>query len=320
MPTATKHSDPAPPEGLQQASLLSGSVQQSSEAATISSGLPSLLPQPSNKRKKTRSKKLTAGIDEISDESKSAEYKAFEGFLLSHVPLSEDLDLTGQEDPVILHAVIATHTSSTAYREVHRFRRRPQYLEYFVHLATATLSKGHTEKVLEWCKETFTWLSRRNDLLLSTKSIVSKKQESRKLNKKMPRTMSTIGSSLNVSNGRNTLASSLNRPTTAKKLTMMKQLSTISSTLNLKTIVKYEEKLGCGGLPISAGKRTKGGNKAQGKMQRFQATKVLDMEAKITRDDLNAKAFTVITSLLPFVWKTHRARLGDDACMLNRAS
>ena len=29
----------------------------------------------------------------------------------------EDLDLTGQEDPVILHAVIAAMPSQTAYRE-----------------------------------------------------------------------------------------------------------------------------------------------------------------------------------------------------------
>ncbi len=317
MPTVTKPSDPARPEGLQQASLLSGSFQQSSETATIiSSGLPSLLPQPSNKRRKNRCKKLTAGIDEISDESKSAEYKAFEGFLLSRVPhtLSEDFDLTGQEDPVILHAIIATHTSSTAYREVHRFRRRPQYLEYFVHLATATLSKGHTEKVLEWCYETFSWLSRRNNLLLSTKSIVATKtkHEPHKLNKpsnKMPRTMSTMGSSLNVSNGRNTLASSLNLPT-AKKLTKQtsNHISTISSNLNVMEHVP-KQRLAFGSPGRRALKvRHKKISLAPGKMKRFQAAKVLDMEAKITRDDLKAKAFTVMTLLLPYVWKTHRAR------------
>lgn len=43
---------------------------------------------------------------------------------------------------------------------VHKFRRRPQYLEFFVHLASNTVSKGHTERVLEWGQETFTWLAR----------------------------------------------------------------------------------------------------------------------------------------------------------------
>ncbi len=166
----SKPTAPPPPEGLQQASLLSSSIQGSSDTATVLSGPPSLLPQPGNKRRR-RNKKLTANADEICEESKSGEYRAFEGFLLSRAPPSEDIELTGQEDPILLHALIATHTSTTAHKELHKFRKRPQYLEYFVHLATATLNKGHTEKVFGWCREAFSWVSRRNELLLSPKQV-----------------------------------------------------------------------------------------------------------------------------------------------------
>ena len=43
---------------------------------------------------------------------------------------------------------------------VHKFRRRPQYLEFFVHLASATVAKGQPERVLEWGQEAFSWLAR----------------------------------------------------------------------------------------------------------------------------------------------------------------
>ena len=43
---------------------------------------------------------------------------------------------------------------------VHKFRRRPQYLEFFVHLASTTVAKGLPERVLEWGQEAFSWLAR----------------------------------------------------------------------------------------------------------------------------------------------------------------
>ena len=72
---------------------------------------------------------------------------------------------------------------------VHKFRRRPQYLEYFVHLATAGVEQGQHHLVLEWAQETFTWLARwehpyiflliivcvcvfrRNELILTTRPV-----------------------------------------------------------------------------------------------------------------------------------------------------
>ncbi len=112
------------------------------------SSIPGLLGQKGcgQKRKKPRRKTIgaAAGVaDGLPDVTKSAEYKAFEAFLVASQGLGiagdfqtlwlrfpppslppppgqsilEDTDLTGQEDPVILHAVIATLPSQTAHKE-----------------------------------------------------------------------------------------------------------------------------------------------------------------------------------------------------------
>ena len=158
--------------GLQQSSLVSAPVDPSTAScATFSSALPSLLPQKTNGKKKRSKRKIAQAVEQVSDESKSAEYKSFEAFVVANQVhfSSDDVDLTGQEDPVVLHAVIASLPSHMAYKEVHKFRKRPQYLEFFVHLASLTVSKGYHERVLDWSQEAFHWLARRNELLLTAK-------------------------------------------------------------------------------------------------------------------------------------------------------
>ena len=144
-----------------------------SSYTSVSSGIQDALPMSSVKGgkgggrgKRKGRKKVATTMDHLPEESKSAEYKAFEAFLkanhgmlhdmvcdrsrnyvypsththlhthtFTHTPphtpphthtftLSttapsplDDLDLTGQEDPVILHTVIAALPSQLAYRE-----------------------------------------------------------------------------------------------------------------------------------------------------------------------------------------------------------
>jgi len=98
-----------------------------SSYTTMSSGLPAMLLMSSlrgggggGRVKRKGRKKVVKAADKIPDESKGAEYKGFESFLMANHASSsslEDLDLTGQEFPVILHAVIATIPSQLAYRE-----------------------------------------------------------------------------------------------------------------------------------------------------------------------------------------------------------
>lgn len=325
---------------LHQPSLLSGSHDLSmSSYATITSGLPNLVPQsgPGGKKKKGR-KKLVASADELAEESKSSEFKAFEGFLLSnYTHMSESLDLTGQEDPMVLHAVIATQTSHTAYREVHKFRRRPQYLEFFVHLASSTLAKGHVEWVMEWSKEAFHWLTRRNELLLSSKppppgqqkhdnkAETTGKQAVKQQAKKTPRTMSRIASACGSSLD---LVPMKKQTRKAAPHTMSRVMSSCGSSMNITGTKKHGK--GSGGavslgaslnLPRSFHPK-KGASLAPAaalaklspnklrKLQPIVSTRVLDlsMNIKITREDIEAKAVLVLISLLPNMWRKHKAR------------
>ena len=43
-----------------------------------------------------------------------------------------------------------------------KFKRRPQYLEYFVHLAHAALSQGKGEMLVDWAQEVFLWIKKYN--------------------------------------------------------------------------------------------------------------------------------------------------------------
>ena len=56
---------------------------------------------------------------------------------------------------------------------VHKFRRRPQYLEFFVHLASAGMEQGLHHLVPEWAHETFTWLARQVNVSSTKYSVCS---------------------------------------------------------------------------------------------------------------------------------------------------
>ena len=123
---------------------LGSQAQSLSSYVTASSGFfPGLLvPRGAagERRNRRGTKKKTAHMAEsISDEEKSQEYKAFEAFtaahfsehhthqthhtfvfcagLLSGQPQLDTSDITGQEDPLLLHAVIATLPATQAHKE-----------------------------------------------------------------------------------------------------------------------------------------------------------------------------------------------------------
>lgn len=49
---------------------------------------------------------------------------------------------------------------------VHKFRRRPRYLEFFVQLCCKALEEGQYSSVVVWSEEALSWLRRRNELLV----------------------------------------------------------------------------------------------------------------------------------------------------------
>uniref|UniRef100_A0A1I8IMC1 UDENN domain-containing protein n=1 Tax=Macrostomum lignano TaxID=282301 RepID=A0A1I8IMC1_9PLAT len=80
-----------------------------------------------------------------------------------------DTELSGNEDPSILHAYVAFLPSRVAYKEVSKFRKRMRYIEFFVKVAEKGLSEGHYDLVIEWTKETTDYLDKRNELYTGVK-------------------------------------------------------------------------------------------------------------------------------------------------------
>ncbi|XP_063952273.1 cilia- and flagella-associated protein 54-like isoform X1 [Lytechinus pictus] len=123
------------------------------------------------KRKAKRSGQPSIALEGIQNE----ELSALEAHMLRLSRLAQNADeLTGSEDPNILHAFIATLPSRHAYREVVKFRRRARYLEFFVQVVQKALSEGLVDVAIEWCEETITWLVRRNDQLSAVKATLNK--------------------------------------------------------------------------------------------------------------------------------------------------
>ena len=295
------------------------------------SSLGHILPQKVADKKKKGRKKLIAAADQLSDEAKSSEYKAFEAFLMSthsHHQGIDDLDLTGQEDPVILHAVIANLPSQQVYKEVHKFRRRPQYLEYLVHLCTLTVAKGGQERVMGWIQDTFQWLKKRNELLLSPKSLPVKAGGGGAHAHQKTRTVSARGSATALAQakttaGRRTSLTTLPHATAAAK---GQTIGAKESKALLHTTMLKEEGVSKVGAGASASKALLAvpsqhtGQKKQVQISRKPSamgkrlvpatSRNLDvsLSVKITRDDIEYKAHILVATLLPELWRKHKCR------------
>ncbi|KAM8971997.1 cilia- and flagella-associated protein 54 [Pelodytes ibericus] len=84
-------------------------------------------------------------------------------------PSADGKELTGQEDPLLLHAVVACWPPNTAYREVMKFKKNPRFLEFFVQLLQRELYEEKFSRVLEWSMAVFDYLKRRNEQVLGKK-------------------------------------------------------------------------------------------------------------------------------------------------------
>ncbi|XP_071809881.1 cilia- and flagella-associated protein 54-like isoform X2 [Asterias amurensis] len=106
---------------------------------------------------------------------KNEELRALEAHMLKLSKLAHNADeLTGSEDPNILHAFIAALPSRYAYKEVVKFRRRARFLEFVVQVVQKALSEGLVDTAIEWCEDSVLWLIRRNEQLSAVKATLSK--------------------------------------------------------------------------------------------------------------------------------------------------
>ncbi|XP_052780184.1 cilia- and flagella-associated protein 54-like isoform X4 [Mya arenaria] len=134
------------------------------------------------KNKSRRGKKGTQGMlkEHEAEGPMNEELKALEAHMLSiskqetqHKAQSEH-ELSGSEDPSILHAYIAYLPSRIAYREVSRFKKRARYLEFFVQVAQKALTEGLPELAMEWCDDTDNWITRRNEQIIGVRAFLTK--------------------------------------------------------------------------------------------------------------------------------------------------
>ena len=316
---------------LEQSSFIS-SIQDtaiSGFASVINSNVQPALD--SGVKKKKGRKKVHILSDHIPDEQKTAELKAMEAFVVTNQQQIEDLDLTGGEDPVVLHYIIHTHPSIVAHREVLKFKRRPQFLEMFVHLLNLTLAKGHFDRVLEWASEGFQWLGRRNEILLNPRM-----------------TQKITGEQILASKGKLSDSSHLfsSLPTKADLKKFVQRAREASASIPGSSMVtvpvaahsapgrKHSRIIDTASVGSKTTKSsqdttaiprpgTRGRREAVVSAQQFNVRKSmlpnlaaeLNSRLRITKDDLDAKTCYVLITQLTELWKLHKCRY--VGCNLN---
>ncbi|XP_023930113.1 cilia- and flagella-associated protein 54-like [Lingula anatina] len=110
--------------------------------------------------KKKKTKKGPLGVPDA-EGPVNEELKALEAHMLKLSKQAQgEHELTGNEDPSILHAYIAYLPSRIAYREVSKFKRRTRYLEFFVQVVQKALTEGIAEMAIEWCEDALQWIQK----------------------------------------------------------------------------------------------------------------------------------------------------------------
>lgn len=274
-------------------------------------------PSVSKKRKK-KPKKVPFISDGIPDENKTVQYNAIEALMAKcqHLSANEDLDLTGAEDPVILYAVISSLSHVQAYKELSKFRRRLQFLEMMVHLVTATLARGHVDKIIDWLGDALQWLSKRNEMLLSSRSRVPAPPGHNQVRCKP--TGSILG--MKMSNPLIARSSVVELPSSMGLKACPSFSLPTPQVLAMGSPNKLGKTLGPG---LIAGKTSLCSTVppkkityqydlhklALKKVQLLTAHAVdVSQEVKITREDLDVKSTYVLMTQLSEMWRTHKCR------------
>ncbi|GFO44544.1 hypothetical protein PoB_007104900 [Plakobranchus ocellatus] len=116
----------------------------------------------------------TASKDDM-DGPVNEELKALEAHMLSVTKAATaEHELSGSEDPSILHSYISYLPSFIAFKEVVKFKRRQRYLEFLVHVSQKGLTEGLADQVVLWCEDGIQWLTKRNESIIGTRAFLNK--------------------------------------------------------------------------------------------------------------------------------------------------
>eukprot|EP00058_Branchiostoma_floridae_P024582 XP_002610072.1 hypothetical protein BRAFLDRAFT_125670 [Branchiostoma floridae] len=122
-------------------------------------------------RKRPPGKKRGAGEGKDQSGIQNEELKALEAHMLRLARQAQSDELTGQEDPNVLHAYIAALPSKQAYKEVIKFKKRARFLEFFVQVSQKAVMEGHLQNVLDWCQDSLLWLKKRNEGMVAVRGL-----------------------------------------------------------------------------------------------------------------------------------------------------
>ncbi|XP_055883699.1 cilia- and flagella-associated protein 54-like isoform X2 [Biomphalaria glabrata] len=108
-------------------------------------------------------------------ESENEELRALEAHILSlQKAAASEFELSGSENPSILHSYIAFMPSSQAYKEVLKFKKRNRYLEFLVQVTQKGFSEGLTDEVQNWCDDGLQWINKRNETFIGPRAYMDK--------------------------------------------------------------------------------------------------------------------------------------------------
>ncbi|XP_073476369.1 cilia- and flagella-associated protein 54 isoform X3 [Aquarana catesbeiana] len=113
--------------------------------------------------KKHQKKKL------IIAEKVNEQLTALEQDLLKLTKPVTGTELTGQEDPILLHSVVTCWAPNAAFKEIMKFKKKSRFLEFIVQLLQRVLLEEKHQKVLEWSAAVLDYLKRRNENILGKK-------------------------------------------------------------------------------------------------------------------------------------------------------
>ncbi|XP_069485517.1 cilia- and flagella-associated protein 54 [Ambystoma mexicanum] len=99
---------------------------------------------------------------------------ALEANLLKMTKPQTGTILTGQEDPIILHSVVACWPSKVAFKELMKFKNSARFVEFFVQLLHREANEENFMQVLEWTGSVEDLLTRRNEILIGNKKNLGK--------------------------------------------------------------------------------------------------------------------------------------------------
>ncbi len=123
--------------------------------------------------------------DQLTDNKRSTrkqfnELKALESYLAKQNASNKTSIfnmLTGNEDNTQIYAFIAQNLTKFSYKELVKFRKRPNFFELLINLLHKALAEELTTDINEWCVDTLNWLGKRNLTIAGANQIIVKKND-----------------------------------------------------------------------------------------------------------------------------------------------